>query len=350
MKTSRSTPLVPAAAGDSGTGGVDATAAQWVVRRRAGLDAAGEREFTAWCAETPAHADAFARMSEMSAVFHRARVHGASGGLIAQLETRRRQRRVRRRLAVGMGTALALLLGLWTFSGAGPRAEKSPMVAQAFEPLRRLSDGSIVELNRGAEITVAFDSTSRRVELVRGEALFRVEKDPGRPFIVSAGGVEVRAVGTAFNVRLNQAKVEVLVTEGKVGVDDTARGASLLPQDPTGATPLLVAGQRMVVAPEKAGAPASVQLEHIAPEEIKKQLSWRIPLLEFDGVELAQAVTQMNRENRLQIVIPDETIRKLRISGTFVSDDPQTFARMVAATFGLDVKHPSTTELVLQGK
>jgi transmembrane sensor len=52
-----------------------------------------------------------------------------------------------------------------------------------------------------------------------GEAHFFVEKDPQRPFVVNAAGIDVRAVGTAFNVRIDPAAVEVLVTEGRVRVD-----------------------------------------------------------------------------------------------------------------------------------
>lgn len=337
----------------SDTASIDAAAAQWVGRQRAGLDAAGEQELAAWIAEDPMHADALTRMAGMAAVFQRARSAGAAPALAAQLEARARQRRTRRTVAASAGVAaLVLFAGFWGHSLSTSHSETPASVAVAgAEPIRRLSDGSIVELNRGAEIAVRFDPAFRRVELVRGEALFRVEKDPSRPFIVRAGGVEVRAVGTAFNVRFDPAKVEVLVTEGKVGVDDSARGATLLPPDATGATPILVAGQRAVVtAPSASNVSPVAQVDHVAPEEIKTQLSWRIPRLEFDGVELASAVVQMNRENRLQIVIRDDAVKKLRISGTFVTDDPQTFARLVAATFGLDVKRSGETELVLQTK
>lgn len=66
-----------------------------------------------------------------------------------------------------------------------------------------------------------FDERSRRVELQSGEAYFDVARDPARPFVVRAGGGEVRVVGTSFNVRHLQQSTDVTVREGTVNV--TAR-------------------------------------------------------------------------------------------------------------------------------
>ena len=82
-----------------------------------------------------------------------------------------------------------------------------------------LDDGSIVELNRGAQATVEFTEKNRLVSLDSGEAHFTIAKDSSRPFIVTARGVAVQAVGTIFNVKINEDSVNVLVTEGRVLVD-----------------------------------------------------------------------------------------------------------------------------------
>ena len=78
--------------------------------------------------------------------------------------------------------------------------------------IHRLHDGSIVELNKGAQISIRYSGDERRVDLLSGEAYFEVAKNPDRPFIVSARGIDVKAVGTAFNVRLHNDSLEVLVT------------------------------------------------------------------------------------------------------------------------------------------
>ena len=78
-----------------------------------------------------------------------------------------------------------------------------------------------MKLNEGALHSVLFTDTERRVRLERGEAFFQVTKDPRRPFVVEVGGVTVRAIGTAFNVRLGGGELDVLVAEGKVEVAST---------------------------------------------------------------------------------------------------------------------------------
>ena len=323
---------------------VDEAAAQWAIRQREGLDPAAQCEFLVWL-EEPGHREAYGRLGGMAEALVRARATGAATALVTQLRARQRRRRRWRGGILAAAASLALVAGLW-FGPPGPAAPsgvESP-VAQ-FEPLRRLPDGSIVELRPGAELAVRFDAQTRLVELSRGEALFRVEKDPARPFIVRAGGLDVRAVGTAFNVRLEAASVEVLVTEGRVHVLDTERRRSVLPADDGGAeAPLLLPGQRCVIALTAEGAPASEppRVEVMRPEQVREVLAWRLPRLDFDGVRLGAAVDQLNAQNRLHLRLAEPALADLRLSGTFSPDDPETFARLVAATFGLNLQANAT--------
>jgi len=338
----------------------EAAAAEWVMRRDAGLDAVGEQVFAEWLAADPAHAEAYARLAGTWAVFDRAAQKGATTTIVTHLEIRARCRRARRRVATGAGAtvAAALLFAFWPWRS--PMISTTPVAqtAPAFEPIRKLPDGSIVELNDGAAIAVQYAPDARRVRLVRGEALFRVEKDAARPFLVQADGVEVRAVGTAFNVRLAEWAVEVLVTEGRVAVDQTV--GAVVPNRPPSravegngpyhsapAATLLSAGERAVVSlvPE---APTP-EVVTVSPAEIEARLAWRIPRLEFAGMELARAVALMNRHNRLQIVLGNPALGRLRVSGVFRSDNPEGFVRIVEQTFDLRAEYQGEHEVVLNG-
>src|SRR4029077_19161785 len=81
-----------------------------------------------------------------------------------------------------------------------------------------LADGSKVTLNTASAVHADYTGPERRVTLVRGEAFFDVAKDHTRPFVVSAGSRNVIAVGTAFDVRLQDRRVRVTLVEGKVRV------------------------------------------------------------------------------------------------------------------------------------
>jgi transmembrane sensor len=85
-----------------------------------------------------------------------------------------------------------------------------------------------VTLNTDSAIRTNFNDKLRRIDLLRGEALFDVTKDAARPFVVVAGEVRVRAVGTSFTVRArDNGQVNVLVREGVVEVSRGPRGQPL---------------------------------------------------------------------------------------------------------------------------
>jgi transmembrane sensor len=331
---------------------VEAAAAQWVVRRQAGLDAAGEREWTEWLAAAPAHAGAFQIQEAMAEVFQRARQRGAAAKIVTGVRMRMRMRVQHTRwLSAGalVACGCAFMFG-WLPSErpTSPPAPASALVSAGPNQLRRLPDGSIVELERGAEIAVHFEASVRRVVLARGAALFRVESDASRPFVVLAEGTEVRAVGTAFQVRLGTESVSVLVTEGKVRVEATASRASVLPPAAEGEVPVLRAGQEAIVPRAEFGDAAVARVAEVSPEEIRSQLAWRVPRLSFDGVELASAVREINRHNRLQVILADKTLTGLRLSGEFSVDEPEAFARLAAEALGLTLHaEPANGRLVL---
>jgi len=59
-----------------------------------------------------------------------------------------------------------------------------------------LADGSRLTLDERSRVSVQYETATRRVRLEFGEVLFEVAKDPKRPFVVQAGNIRVRAVGT----------------------------------------------------------------------------------------------------------------------------------------------------------
>src|SRR5690606_23063359 len=83
-----------------------------------------------------------------------------------------------------------------------------------------LADGSVVQVDPQTRLDVRFDDRFRRVVLTQGRAVFRVARQPGRPFFVESGEAVVRAVGTAFGVeRREHGRLVVTVAEGKVAVE-----------------------------------------------------------------------------------------------------------------------------------
>jgi transmembrane sensor len=223
------------------------------------------------------------------------------------------------------GLAAALLLGAFL----GFRALQSPAAPEtryatttAGYERARLADGSTLELNTASAARVQFTAAERRVELESGEAHFEVAHDTARPFVVSAGGVAVRAVGTAFNVRFVSGAVEVTVTEGKVAVERVDLNA--LSAAPT----LIAANQRLALPLAPAAAPAPV-IEPLAPADVRAVLAWQRRVTDFSDTPLAEVTARFNRHNVLQLVITDPALESRRIGGIFALDDVEAFVRLL---------------------
>lgn len=194
---------------------------------------------------------------------------------------------------------------------------------------RVLEDGSVIELNRGAEVSVLYTPDVRRVRLERGEAHFTVAHNAARPFIVSAGSVDVRAVGTAFDVRLERASVDVLVTEGKVRVDSpSAETSSRAP-----ALPSLGAGQRAVIALGPSAPPPRVSC--VSASQMDQMLLWQPRMLDFTREPLGGIVAEFNRRNPVHIDVEDPRLVRVPISASMRSDNVEGFVRLLEAGFGV---------------
>jgi transmembrane sensor len=177
-------------------------------------------------------------------------------------------------------------------------------------------------LNTATEATVRFDRAHREIKLATGEGLFQVAKDPARPFVVHAGLVSVRAVGTVFSVRTAGQRVDVVVTEGIVEiVDGSTSGGGVV---------------RRVAANERATVmeTSQVQVQSMPRAEAERRLAWRDGMVDFAGEPLTTAVEEINRHNRRQIVVDDPVLASRPVVGMFLANDPDNFAETVATALG----------------
>jgi transmembrane sensor len=323
---------------------IEAAAAAWLSLRDRGMSAAETAEFVDWLQQDPQHAAVFAELDQVWKDCDRLNavpaIHGAEpdGDLLAP-RVRHRPQRVWTWTALGAAAAAAiLLLTVTQFRAPSYTAETA---VGAFQKLD-LPDGSVAQLNTDSAIQTDFSIGERRVRLVRGEVFFNIAQDPARPFVVTAGPVAVRAVGTAFNVRQRVDAVEVLVTEGRVRIDDAEKARSLLaPTAVTAEPPVLAAGERATVAVTARAAGATLVLAAVAkvPEpEIRRALAWQERRLEFDAVTLAEVVHEFNRYNRTRLVIADEQLATKRFSGTFSADGYDSLVRLLETDFGVTAK------------
>jgi transmembrane sensor len=209
-------------------------------------------------------------------------------------------------LAVGVGA-----VRLWS--------SNSIVTGVGQQQVRLLPDGTRLMLNTDTRLEVLYDSHTRRIRLIRGEASFDVARQPAWPFVVSVDGREIRALGTSFIVRHDAPQTfSVTLVEGRISVSDAPQA-------------MLAAGERLQLSKS---APAIVDRPEIA-----RLTAWEQGRVEFEDTPLVDAAAEMNRYSTKRVVVDDAVAAKLRIGGVFRAGDSEEFVRIAAVALGLQVEH-----------
>ena len=182
-----------------------------------------------------------------------------------------------------------------------------------------LADGSVVKLAATSKIDVSFSRTERRIQLLAGEALFNVAHNRDWPFIVQAGNGEVKAVGTAFDVKLDAASARVTVVEGVIRVSVRPSGG-----DRSGQTALVHTariGDRLSFGTRRENGAPSAFITSEARVDVSMATAWTRGVLYFNGEPLRQVIETVNRYSREQVVLIDERQAELPIFGMLNEGD-----------------------------
>ena len=289
---------------------IEAEAARLLARLENNPSPQDEADICAWIEADPRHAVAFARAEAAWDASERLKSAAADITLppLQPTLSEEDQRRLSRNIMVAAGVAILLfivaaIVTVRTYSGI---EHFETGVGQMRDIA--LEDGSTLHLNSDSEVEARFTSNGRKVRVLKGEASFEISHDPDRPFDVEARAAVLRAVGTAFNVRLRPSLVELTVTHGTVTVHS---GDS--PQQQ------VVAGSGAVIQPR------SIALTRLGPRLIEQRTAWREQMVELDGETVEQAAGEFNRYRKTPILIGDTRVSALRIGGRFRTTDSREF-------------------------
>ncbi|HEX5776107.1 MAG TPA: FecR domain-containing protein, partial [Caulobacteraceae bacterium] len=309
-------------------------AAGWYARKRAGdMSAADIAALNAWLADDPAHLEAFERLERTWSGVESAR--GDPRIMIMRERALKRgvgrpralaMRAVAASLAVAVVVAAVLTLApLMGLTGYGSLATQTYRTGVGQQATVTLSDGSVVTLNTDTRLRTHAAKGRRLVHLDRGQAFFRVAKDPLHPFIVTAAGRTVTALGTAFDVRVDQKTFEVTVVEGKVRVEAPPPPIEL----PS------AGGPKRKPPPQPADLGAGVQLVAtldapswtVARTDTAREVSWLRGYVVFQKARFADVVAEMNRYSDKKLVVDDPALAAVSISGAFRAGDQEAFVK-----------------------
>ena len=307
-----------------------AEAAAWLVRlhgphRSPELEAA----FRDWLAADPENGRQFERVTETWDA-------GASlpiAGLPRMPE--RRERRGPRRWILAAVVFPLLACGLVAWGAWLWWANPTYTTGVGEQRVVRLDDGTRISLNSGTRMRIAYNKQRRRVLLDEGEAYFDVANDPIRPFTVIAGDREVLALGTVFVIRYDNMQTAVTLLEGKIAVLPPATPESEAEQSHRPSAQksvdelILTPGERVTLHPGKAPEVDVPRMETV--------VAWRHGEVILDGTVMADAVAELNRYDKTQLIIDDPRVAALAISGIYQAGDSEEFARAMAKLYDLDI-------------
>lgn len=235
-----------------------------------------------------------------------------------------------KRWAMGLGVAAGLILCVvWLPLVVKHFQVKEYATALGEQRTIQLADSSIVTLNADSRIQLHVDRTHRDIELLRGEALFKVAHDPARPFTVQTATAIVTAVGTQFNVYERPNGTRVSVLEGRVKITpigNPSKGgnggsgtANVVP-----ATESLSAGQEAQVTPDGA-------IQRNAKADVTKTVAWRERRLIFDDAPLEDIVYEFNRYNQSpRLTLDGVPPGSHHYNGIFDAADPDSLAELLS--------------------
>ncbi|AZF04710.1 FecR family protein [Pseudomonas sp. R5-89-07] len=279
-------------------------AAQWFVRLQDGeLSAQESQRFEAWCAQRPEHQyelDVLQGLWGAADLLPKARLQALGD---ASIERPVRRAVLRYALAASV---VAVALGLGLFLTLNPEKSYNAEFATRLGEHRQvvLPDGSLIDLNSRSVVTVHYEHGQRGVELKQGEAMFSVEHDPSRPFVVMAGAGHVTVTGTRFDVRRDDEQTRVAVEAGTVKVQGRVSDQVVT----------LTAGRGTHVDSQGQVAAAYA----VNPAELT---AWRSGKLIFNNATLSDVAREVSRYREQPLRVSTASVGNLRLTSVFKTGD-----------------------------
>lgn len=309
---------------DCGVETVRGQAAHWFARCNDGDLAREERQaFERWLAQHPSHAEEFQLLQQLwgaAELIPRERLRA----LADEPPTRRPATGSWIRYAVAAVLVLAVAGSALFYTFTGPASYDASFATVLGERRQiTLPDGSQIELNGRTRLSAHYQRAQRHIILEEGEAMFSVQHDASRPFVVRTDRGAVTVTGTRFDVRRDSTRTQVAVEAGTV----LLRG----PQGERGDTVTLTAGLGSYVDADGRVAPAR-------PVTVSDFTAWRGGKLVFDDMPLADVVREVSRYRERPLRLANVKVGQLRLTSVFRTDDTDALLRTLPSILPVSVR------------
>lgn len=186
-----------------------------------------------------------------------------------------------------------------------------------------LPDSSVVTMNANSELTYRFDEI--REVWLEGEAYFEVKKltngQNSTPFIVHTEKLDVRVLGTEFNVNTRRDNTSITLAEGKVALNAPRAQVSVVNMEP---------GERAVLNNRN-----QLNLRQVNPA---LYTSWKDHELNFNHNTISEIAAIIEDTYGYKVVILNEELKRREFTGTLPGGDLDMFLSMLEEIFNAQIK------------
>ncbi|MEM8772592.1 MAG: FecR domain-containing protein [Pseudomonadota bacterium] len=306
-------------------------AAAWAARSLSGEITKSEKvALQNWLAQSPENRTAYAAYEEAAHSLDYASETLLADHFEAELHAQaERQEAVSTPWASIAAGLVALLAGVLLLTITF-RAPQPQLLATAYGERAEqiLSDGSSVQLNTKTKLEITYRNKERLAQFNSGEALFDVERNPTRPFVVKTRHADIVVTGTVFNVLSLKTGTIVSVVSGAVDVTPAA-----------GERITLMAGQKLNV--DTQGRASAV--EAFNPNTA---LAWREGKTRYAKRPLGEVIEDLNRYFSQPIILGDPKLATLPVTGEFDVSDQETIISALSVAFSLEARETPSAVLL----
>ena len=188
----------------------------------------------------------------------------------------------------------------------------------------KLPDGTIVRLNTDSRLTyLNFTAGKNREVTLIGEAYFDVAHDSSRPFIIHTGKINIKVLGTSFNVRNypQDKELETSLIKGKIEVSLESRPEDIITLKPT---------EKLIIAKEQDELATATKVKssidnkvvltsitYLRADSLVAETSWLNDKMVFVNQPLDKIAIELERKYAITISFKDEKVKKYRYTGVF---------------------------------
>jgi transmembrane sensor len=195
-----------------------------------------------------------------------------------------------------------------------------------------LADGSEIIMNTDTAISVDYSAHHRQITVHEGEAYFVVAPDAQRPFEVHTHAGQVRALGTEFNIKTRQKDVTVTVYQHAVRVTaENGKAIESLPE-----------GKQLVFSEDT--------LSPVTSGNLQRGKAWRNQRMIFQDKPLAEVIEELNRYRSGRIIVLNNAIKTLPVTGVFATDDTNIALKTIEQSLPITITKITEKLVLLSAK